>query len=554
VKTAKVCLIPLERSLGARHIFLLKDSIVGYATMLGDDTFPHLTDWRTGVTILLCPALYSNCAHLLFGDIHSICHAMWIWRNHVFVVLNYSVDIFTLPSLGSLLPSPSYHFGCQSLYFPMIRDDCDSGWIGEAFVNEFHQLPLEIIPNGSESSLRITIRDRSRDQVHYVTTLNQSPEDLGFYLEASTSGRNAVRNGTLKFCVGISNEYQLRLSCAFDNQYPAILELMRITRLPARNVERKSVLSTSGLPVLDSTTTMDFDDAAGVILLGSCRGEICVIQFSFTNSHARGSLIDDLPSVRHGLSCFPRSPIPTNLPYCYYLTEKIHERIVPSIVREEALKGWNKGRTFPKVVPPSGWSSDWRGYPSIHNWVLPFPRWRTLAVDRVFHVYETWNRVVRARIGTRGDIVPIMYCERKDDFVIFKIAQRVYYFNGGPFGEDDEPRIWALPYSEQDLSDPAVLAEIYRNRWRHSGPLDIRGYDNAGTTLLRINEEYLRLLDFLKTADGRVELSKRSLAEDPRTWSSSDRGEIRGIVNWVWRGSHRRMNDIRDDDDDDDDE
>ncbi len=61
---------PLERLHGARHIFLLKDSIVGYATMLGDDTFPHLTEWRTGVTVLLCPALYSNCAHLLFGDIH----------------------------------------------------------------------------------------------------------------------------------------------------------------------------------------------------------------------------------------------------------------------------------------------------------------------------------------------------------------------------------------------------------------------------------------------------------------------------------------------------
>ncbi len=164
-------------------------------------------------------------------------------------------------------------------------------------------------------------------------------------------------------------------------------------------------------------------------------------------------------------------------------------------------------------------------------------------MDQVYHLYETYNRDLRARIGSYGDIVPIMYCEGKHDFVIFKIAQRIYYFNGGPFDVDDEPRIWALPYSEQDLSNPAVLAEIYQNRWRHSGPLCDRHYDGAIMALLKINEEYLRLLDFLKTDDGLTELAKESLANDPRTWLPAVRKKIQIGTNWRWRGVHRPWGD-----------
>ncbi len=38
MKSDETCLTPLERLLGARHVLLLKESIVGYATLDGDDT------------------------------------------------------------------------------------------------------------------------------------------------------------------------------------------------------------------------------------------------------------------------------------------------------------------------------------------------------------------------------------------------------------------------------------------------------------------------------------------------------------------------------------
>jgi len=270
------------------------------------------------------------------------------------------------------------------------------------------------------------------------------------------------------------------------------------------------------------------------------------VQYLDRTSH----LLDDLPPARYDLRNLAQSPVPTNLPYCYYLADKIHERIVPSIVLEEAIENWDKSLGFPKVIPPPGWSSEWRSNRSIQNWVLPFPRWRTLAVDKRFHNVETWNRVLRAMIGTHEDIVPIMFSERKHDFVIFRIAERIYFFNRGRYGPDDDHRIWALPCSMQDLSNPALLAAVERQRW-YSGPLCGRVYDCAESALLHITEGYLLLLDFLDTDDGRLELVRRSLADDPRSWSPKDREDIQFNIKQRWRKSHRPMNDRPKKEDDD---
>jgi len=121
-----------------------------------------------------------------------------------------------------------------------------------------------------------------------------------------------------------------------------------------------------------------------------------------------------------------------DLPRCYNTRENIHEGAVPIDVRDEAFEMWGQTRYFPKFDPPAGWSSDWALCSSLQNWVLPFPRWRTLSVDEAYHNEETWNRLLRFDLGTSGDIniVPIMYKEPNHHFVIFTIAQRIYYFLG----------------------------------------------------------------------------------------------------------------------------
>ncbi len=191
----------------------------------------------------------------------------------------------------------------------MMQDDSESGRVGEAFLEQF---PPEIMPNDTESSLRVSIRDRS--QRHYVLTLVQSPGNFGFFCrwEVNTLGKDSLSSRTLKLCVGTSNEYQLRLTRAYGIQYPAILELFRLTRFPSKEIDTRGdmkqtfVLSTPGLPNLGLTTVMDFDDAAGLLLLGSCHGGICIVQFADTTSQARGGLLDDLLPVLHNQASLPR--------------------------------------------------------------------------------------------------------------------------------------------------------------------------------------------------------------------------------------------------------
>ncbi|KLO09770.1 hypothetical protein SCHPADRAFT_1000015 [Schizopora paradoxa] len=556
-----ISLVPVQSIEGARQVFLLKDFIIGFGSLNGDDTYPLVSDWRIQATKQLIPALYLNNSNALLGNIHSECHAMAIWCNHLFVVLNYTVEIFHIPTFESPV-NIHRQAGLQSLNFPLSSKDevrRERGWVGEAFISEVHQPPPDIMADERERYLRIALRDRS--EAVFILNLAHSSDGPGFRWKEILSSDDPIYWETLKLCVGSSGEYLLNLSITDRTLYPITLEVIRSDR---RKEKEKSVVhedTRNGIPILpfpeqltfESTTTMDFDDAAGVIMVGNCCGEIHIIQL--VDIGARGSLLDNLPPSRKGSKGLVqdyKTRIPMRLPHCYYLSSKIHDRIVPSVVREEAIESWSKtsGFTLADINPPRGWSKDWRQNNSLQNWVLPFPRWCTLSVDKTFHDFETWNRFIRVSLGSLGDIIPLMYCEKKHDFVIFRIAHRLYYFNRGPYDDDDAHRIWALPFSIQDLSDPKVIRGVELRMW-HSGPLCSHIYSTADTMLVDLREEYLWLLEFMKSEDGRAILAKRALNEDPRTWTPTEREEIDMIVHRRWKISHKRMNDDAEREEDD---
>jgi len=350
-------------------------------------------------------------------------------------------------------------------------------------------------------------------------------------------------------CIGASSEYQLRLiSEDVGFFYPVILELARHSCSPATEKgmgqllgDRQTfVISSHNLPILDLTTVMDFDDGSGIILLGSCLGEISVIQFVDKSSQIPGSLLNSLPPADYDLPNMEMSLVPMILPHCYHCPDEIYEGNVPAAVRYEAITTWDCRHDFPKVRPPPGWSSDWSSHSCLQNWVLPFPRWRTLAADQQFHYDETWNRVLHSRLG-HGDIIPIMYKEEDDDFVIFRIANRIYYFLRGPLVDEAGHFIRALPYSVQELSDPEALMHLWDNKWVR-GPLYSRGRDTAAMMLLCRNQVYLWLLDYLKTDAARRELLNRSLSDDLRAWPLDDRREMLWKAEQLWDATHKQMN------------
>ncbi len=234
---------------------------------------------------------------------------MGMWRNCIFLVLDCSIEIFS-STIEIFAQGSAYHTGRQSLSLPLLRMDHSESWIGEAYIYEVNQVPDGMVSDGTLQSLRLSIRDRQGNQ--YIRAIGQR-QDGSFSWDADfkfSKEPEYVKTKTHMHCVGASSEYQLRLvSANIPEFYPAALELTRHPRSlvaekgmsPRLGDKQKSIICTHNLPILDLTTAMDFDDGAGVILLGSCRGEITMVQFIDRSCQAPGSVLDDLPTVMYDL-------------------------------------------------------------------------------------------------------------------------------------------------------------------------------------------------------------------------------------------------------------
>lgn len=56
-------------------------------------------------------------------------------------------------------------------------------------------------------------------------------------------------------------------------------------------------MDSSGLPLLQFLTSFDFDDAAGLVVVGTSRGDLCLVRFVSESSWATGALETSLPQL-----------------------------------------------------------------------------------------------------------------------------------------------------------------------------------------------------------------------------------------------------------------
>lgn len=180
-----------------------------------------------------------------------------------------------------------------------------SQWIGEAYIFENGQVPGGLVSDSTHQSLRFSVRDLFG--MLYIRAIVQM-QDGSFSWDNGLCRELRFDAMSYRHCVSASSEYQLRLASEDSRDtYPAFLDLIRHPHSPAAETgvqfgdRQKFIISTPNLPILDLTTAMDFDDAAGIILLGSCRGEISTIQFVDKSFQTPGSLLDGLPVVLYEL-------------------------------------------------------------------------------------------------------------------------------------------------------------------------------------------------------------------------------------------------------------
>ncbi len=71
-----------------------------------------------------------------------------------------------------------------------------------------------------------------------------------------------------------------------------------ITKTLPHMIEFQSRMDDRGQPMLHYLSGLDFDDAAGLLVIGTSRGDVCLTRFLPTGSWAPGSLRQELPELQ----------------------------------------------------------------------------------------------------------------------------------------------------------------------------------------------------------------------------------------------------------------
>ncbi len=97
--------------------------------------------------------------------------------------------------------------------------------------------------------------------------------------------------------------YQIRLS-VLDEFDPVLLDLIGLKKTCDVSSSERGLIAVEtvrgvfadNLPMMRFTTSLDFDNAAGLIVLGTSKGDLCVVEF-VTNTPRKFEILGSLPPL-----------------------------------------------------------------------------------------------------------------------------------------------------------------------------------------------------------------------------------------------------------------
>ena len=123
----------------------------------------------------------------------------------------------------------------------------------------------------------------------------------------------------------------------------------------------------------------------------------------------------------------------TDLPVFYDLQRKYtFFGELPSEIVTHLVSEWQDPKIGPLMV--GDWTNNWVEFECIWDWIMPLSRWGPLDVC---YTGSATVVVVRDRIQTFGDIIPVMYRLDNHYEAIFRAGQRMFYCRA-PRNESDE--------------------------------------------------------------------------------------------------------------------
>ncbi|KAL5536224.1 hypothetical protein ACEPAF_45 [Sanghuangporus sanghuang] len=440
------------------HVLFFQGDLIGLGTRDGDDTYPYIVNWKTGeISCLLFPQtnLSINCPLPI-----EPCKAIILKHGLIFTLHVNSVHVFNREREGSRCPqhlailplsipvADGYFLDDSFTSYPSVPRDTTVYLIYQSAYSGFHMATIEINPAAAVSRM-FSMKE---------STFKPRPgTDWAHLWYVGTSGK-------ILFCVNSSVEYSGKTSASF-----AFLKVTNAKdNTSALQMDHRRI-SDKNLPHLKLISCADFDDGNGLLLMSTASGDVRLA------SVLKESIIS-LQSTRNDLGasaqCEATDPVriyhvPTNLDlplfYAIRRNHRVHDELPDEIVQQVSA-AWTDSRIG--VLTIDDWSNDWSKFERIWDWILPLSRWGP--IDRDF-LHDTEGVIVRDRLHTIGEVIPILYRLENHQEMLFRIGQKLFYSrtereedDGRDFEMNMLGRLGALPLTyDQFLAHPSdVISSV----------------------------------------------------------------------------------------------
>lgn len=309
---------------GYSHAIGISNGRVYCAAKGGDDTYPHVVDWAVGRSCRLNPLCFDR-AQIPMGERHvsrsrhgfihetvyifalqSNAHTATEWLEYIVIILDKSVEAFNKSDLysGELGPATSSVKGILS--FPLSCDD---------------PTDLSSLAEAKFGSSEVGDSCRNKAILRFYGRRNDGKILTGFVMsEEETDSRPTLKlkgvwiggmTGSkllpsLWLVVGRSFHHAVHLHAVQKrDQVPLTLSVLRRDGTAETNnngTDQVSFITSVRiegieLPLLQFTSGLDFDEASGLLVIGTTLGDFCLIRFLREFAWVPGTLLTDLPKL-----------------------------------------------------------------------------------------------------------------------------------------------------------------------------------------------------------------------------------------------------------------
>ncbi|KLO11327.1 hypothetical protein SCHPADRAFT_855527 [Schizopora paradoxa] len=517
-RAASICSLAILRDVS--YVRSLNGRWIVCAVRQGDDTYPTLVDWTTSRQWALSPRWYIDHPNLPWGVLHSAVLVATQWLDCIVVIMSKTVEIFRIADLQRDSKSVS-SVASFRVIIPRthVEDNTDGADLEEAMFHTYGQCKT---PDG-HPILSFTCRTKTRSYSLFSIIFSDPNFTL---LEGSLNVTKNLRphdfpSGGSSFAVGRASNYEVHLRIRDDYELLPELIFVKIDRF----CEDNALLSascpravTDEFPLLHFTTSMDFDDVTGLLVVGTCKGRLCFARFIPEEMIASGSLMDELPAQSSRGDELSIASIDMDIPpYFIHAQKSKYDFALPSQYIEETVETWPP---LPRGSLASGpWSNDWSQYENLRHWVVPANRWPMIDVGGFYHVDSIVPRI-RLVMDTLGDVIPLAY-RLNPEIVVYRIGPR-YYMVTVTKDVLNMLNFEDMPLPNLDVTSP-LQSEFFEALTRSNVQPHPRRFGKSGEVGLFHAAKWVdRLLEVVAQNAEELKIELSEIGPDPNFWSEDD--------------------------------